>query len=346
MGRAAAGSDGRLRALIEELEVLRPGDPAALGGVLAKLREVWEVEAIACVSPVPTTSGWEIDRFVGDNLPNPSRMRALTAAWLARDTEPWFFTQPATGTWPRNALVDLRARVPAKQFEASRVYRELLEPARLHRHHIYRALICERETVLAWFGVYHPSALTNSQRNRITRVLPALRKRLAYERALSNGPLLSAALDVVLDHIAAPAFVVSASGRLLEVNEAGRSLLASRRAELATAITAALANEEASIAIDLTPLDNRGAKNHWLAVLRARTEDSRVADSLARAASRLGLTRRQREVLEHVITGSSNATIADALRVSERAIEQHLTAIFDRAAVDSRAALVTYVLLG
>jgi DNA-binding NarL/FixJ family response regulator len=133
---------------------------------------------------------------------------------------------------------------------------------------------------------------------------------------------------------------------LFEVNEAGRSLLANRRTELGNAITAALANEEAAIPIDLTPLDSRGAKNHWLAVLRTRPEDSRVVDALARASTRLGLTRRQREVLEHVITGSSNATIADALRVSERAIEQHLTAIFDRAAVDSRAALVTYVLLG
>lgn len=345
MGRAA-GSDGRLRALIEELEVLRPGDPSSLAGVLANLRELWEVESIVCVSPVPTTSGWAIDRFVSDNLPNPSRLRALTTAWLARDTEPFFFNRTRAEPGQRNVLVDLRARVPAKQFEASRVYRELLEPARLHKHHIYRALICEDDLVIAWFGVYHPSELTDSQCKQITRVLPALRKRLAYERMLANGPLLGAALEAVLDHIAAPAFVVGANGRLFEVNEAGRSLLANRRTELGNAITAALANEEAAIPIDLTPLDSRGAKNHWLAVLRTRPEDSRVVDALARASTRLGLTRRQREVLEHVITGSSNATIADALRVSERAIEQHLTAIFDRAAVDSRAALVTYVLLG
>ena len=215
----------------------------------------------------------------------------------------------------------------------------------MHRYHIYRALMCDGDVVLAWFGIYHPLALTSSQRKQINSVLPALRKRLAYERMLAIGPLLSAALDAVLDHIAAPALVVGADGRLIEVNEAGRTLLATRRAS-AKAITATLANEQASIPIDLTPLDDRGAKNHWLAVLRTSTEDSRVGDALARAASRLGLTRRQREVLEHVITGKSNATIADALRVSERAIEQHLTAIFDRAAVYSRAALVTYVLLG
>jgi DNA-binding CsgD family transcriptional regulator len=345
MGRAPR-NDGRLRGLIEELEVIRPDDPSAFAGVLAKLREAWEVEAVACVSTVPTTAGWMVDRFVAENLPNPSRLRALTAAWLANDTAPWFFNPTPPEPGQRNVLVDLRARVPAKQFETSRVYRELLEPARLHRYHIYRALMCEHDVVLAWFGIYHPAALTSAQRKQITTVLPALRKRLSYERMLMNGPLLSAALDAVLDHIAAPAFVVGADGRLIEVNEAARTLILTRRSELAKAITATLANEEAAIPIDLTPLDDRGAKNHWLAVLRTRTEDSRVADALARAASRLGLTRRQREVLEHVITGKSNATIADALRVSERAIEQHLTAIFDRAAVDSRAALVTYVLLG
>jgi DNA-binding CsgD family transcriptional regulator len=336
-----------MRALIEELDILRPEDPAALPGVLAKLRELWQVESLVCCSPAPTTSGWVLDRCISDNLPNPSRYRALAATWLSRSGEAYGFFDPhRPEPSQRNVLVDLRARVPVKQFESSRVYRELLEPARLHRHHIYRAVLCEGDLVLAWFGIYHPAPLGKQQRKQISAVLPAVRKRLAHERRLQVAPLLRAALDAVLDHIAAPAFVVGINGRLIEVNEAGRTLLATRRAELAKAITATLANEQSPIPIDLTPLDDRGAKNHWLAVLRTRTEDSRVADALARAASRLGLTRRQREVLEHVITGKSNATIADALRVSERAIEQHLTAIFDRAAVDSRAALVTYVLLG
>jgi DNA-binding CsgD family transcriptional regulator len=347
MGRVTARNDGRLNALIAELEVLRPDDPAQLAGVLAKLRELWGVEALVCSSPVPTTSGWVIERFIADGLPNPTRFRSLSAALIAQNPEPYgFFDADAPESPQRNVLVDVRARVPAKQFESSRAYREVLAPLRLHEHHLYRAVLCEGRTVLAWLGLYHPTPLTDAQRKQVTVVLPALRKRLAHERQLAAGPLISAALEVVLDQIAAPAFVVGANGRLLEVNEAGRALLTTRRAELAKAITATLANEEAPIPIDLTPLDSRGAKNHWLAVLRTRTEDSRVADALARAATRLGLTRRQREVLEHVITGGSNATIADALRVSERAIEQHLTAIFDRAAVDSRAALVTYVLLG
>src|SRR5690242_19648098 len=111
MGRATR-NDGRLRGLIEELEVIRPDDPSAVGGVLAKLREVWEVEAVACVSTVPTTAGWMVDRFVADNLPNPSRLRALTAAWLANDTAPWFFNPTPPEPGQRNVLVDLRARVP------------------------------------------------------------------------------------------------------------------------------------------------------------------------------------------------------------------------------------------
>jgi DNA-binding CsgD family transcriptional regulator len=62
--------------------------------------------------------------------------------------------------------------------------------------------------------------------------------------------------------------------------------------------------------------------------------------------ARWGLTPRQREVLGRVAGGDATGTIAAALGISERAIEMHLTALFDRVGVDSRAALVARVLLG
>jgi DNA-binding NarL/FixJ family response regulator len=42
------------------------------------------------------------------------------------------------------------------------------------------------------------------------------------------------------------------------------------------------------------------------------------------------LTRREREVLAHMAEGRSNRAIAEAIYVSERAVERHVTAIFGK----------------
>lgn len=347
MGRADSRSDARLRAILDELEVLRPDSPSGVATALRELRELAGLESIVCIVPVPSTSGWVLDRFIAENLPNATRFRTLLASHLARSTDAFGWFDPyRPEPDQRNRLVDLSELVPAEQYEASRGYIEVLEPLRLHRHRVFRALLCEDDALVACIGVFHPAPLTPEQRAILEGALPALRRRLNIERQIEVAPLVSAALDAVLEHIAAPAFVVSSSGRIFEVNDAGRTLLATRRAEISTAILAALAHEPTSMNLEITPLDARGAPDHWLAVIRTRTADGRAAQAVARVAARLKLTRRQREVLARVVTGETNAAIAKALHITERAVEQHVTALFDRTAVDSRAALVTYVLLG
>jgi DNA-binding NarL/FixJ family response regulator len=347
MGRAPSRNDSRFRAILDDLEVIRPDGPSAMGDALAALREILGVEALVCAAPIQTTSGWALERFHADNLTNASRFRTLASSYLTRASDAFGWFDPfAPEPEQRNVFVDLRERVPTEQLEASRAFSEVLVPLRLHKHHIVRALICEGEALLAWLGVFHPAPLTSQQRMMLDTALPSVQRRLAVERQLATGPLINAALDAVLDHIAAPAFIVTSSGRIFDVNEAGRAILATRRAEVSHAIVAALAHEPTPLAVDLTPLDPQGAPDHWLAVIRTRTADARIAQAIARVSTKLKLTRRQRDVLARLITGETNAAIAEALRITERAVEQHVTAIFDRAAVDSRAALVTYVLLG
>jgi DNA-binding CsgD family transcriptional regulator len=50
-----------------------------------------------------------------------------------------------------------------------------------------------------------------------------------------------------------------------------------------------------------------------------------------------GLTERQREILRLLVAGRSNAAIADALFISERTVTTHLTRIYDRLGVATRA---------
>jgi len=55
-------------------------------------------------------------------------------------------------------------------------------------------------------------------------------------------------------------------------------------------------------------------------VARTRTSDGPI----------LGLTDREREVLQEMATGRNNATIASTLFMSERAVEKHIGAVFQK----------------
>ncbi len=56
------------------------------------------------------------------------------------------------------------------------------------------------------------------------------------------------------------------------------------------------------------------------------------------------LTPRQREVAALVAEGLTNAEVADSLGLTVKAVEKHVSAIFDRLGVDSRTAVAAVVL--
>jgi DNA-binding CsgD family transcriptional regulator len=83
--------------------------------------------------------------------------------------------------------------------------------------------------------------------------------------------------------------------------------------------------------------------------LRRIDEAARELRKLGRAASRagrerltgpaaLGLTARELEVLEHVAAGRTNREVADELFLSVRTVDRHMSRIFDKLGVSSRAA--------
>jgi DNA-binding NarL/FixJ family response regulator len=68
-------------------------------------------------------------------------------------------------------------------------------------------------------------------------------------------------------------------------------------------------------------------------VLRGRTPYGRRADTLA---DPLQLTRRQREVLDLLAAGHSDAGIAAALHISPKTVGHHVSAIITKLGVDNR----------
>ena len=121
-------------------------------------------------------------------------------------------------------------------------------------------------------------------------------------------------------------------------------LLDQQRAEIAHALVDAAAGRANQLGIELVPLVERGVPNHYLALVRGDHREMRVAACVRACVERWSLTARQADVLALATRGLANATIAATLCIGERSIELHMTAIFDRAGIDSRAALVARVL--
>jgi DNA-binding CsgD family transcriptional regulator len=74
------------------------------------------------------------------------------------------------------------------------------------------------------------------------------------------------------------------------------------------------------------------------------TPDVRRVDEIAGASRRwpAGLTGREVEVLGHVARGATNREIGDALGISERTVDRHVSNIYGKLDVGSRAAAVAF----
>lgn len=71
--------------------------------------------------------------------------------------------------------------------------------------------------------------------------------------------------------------------------------------------------------------------------------EAQLAPATRRGRSKDELTPREREVAQLVSEGKSNAAIAEQLVISERTVEHHVAAIFDKLGVASRAEVAVYV---
>lgn len=87
----------------------------------------------------------------------------------------------------------------------------------------------------------------------------------------------------------------------------------------------------------ITPVEGPGMRPSALAVLRGHEDLER---RIAQSAARYALTPRQRDVLALIARGYGNKTIAERLGVAEATVEEHVTNLFRKVGVDSRAELV------
>lgn len=173
---------------------------------------------------------------------------------------------------------------------------------------------------------------------RSWQVRAAAAERLAEGTATQRGAAALAALEMTLDAIVAPAFVVDVKGKVLYANTNGSTLLERDRHAIESSLARKIAGRDTSPRWKLAPLRGEGPSPGYLAILPS--EIAPLSRSVAIAVLRWSLTARQREVLDLVARGLTNAVIAQSLRISAGTVEFHLSAIFDKAGVDRRSALI------
>ena len=133
--------------------------------------------------------------------------------------------------------------------------------------------------------------------------------------------------------------VVDASGAIVEANSIARASLAVGGKSLRDTLRA-LVREGRAEHLDWskTPVV---ANNHGFAhLVVARPASAGIRGRLPQAEREWALTVRQRQVLVEIAAGNSNKSIAATLGVSVRTVEVHLTALFTKAGVTSRAELL------
>lgn len=333
----------RLRALIAEVGVLRLDGDRSLRPVFEDLRAFAELDTVGFYSVRNRVGAWELAdwQLVGTlAAARPLYERVLAAS----QTFPVYYDPRGPAPSERNRVLDAYAWIEKRQpgiWETNAVATEVMRPFRAHRWHQPRALLCKGRAFLGWFGGIHADAPTPRQLAVLGALVEPLCDRFDAERRLASSQA-QPALDALMERLGSPAFQLDARGRIEHANSAGRTLLADGTVDVRRLLRDAVAKRRTVVPVEVLDVEGCGASK--IAIVNHDSPGARIVACVKRCTARWRLTPRQAEVLEHVVRGRANATIAMLLVCVERTVELHVSALLDRAGVDSRAALVAAVL--
>lgn len=196
-----------------------------------------------------------------------------------------------------------------------------------------RVLLCEGDSLQAFFGAYRAEPFTARHRQLVSGLVPALRERMQLLTRLPLAQVTFAALEAMLASSASPAGLVDARGRIVMGNQ--RLLGDARRWR--TALAEAVRGDRSTFVT--TKVDAPGLSPHYLVRQRARA--ATVDEAFV---AKFGLTKREREVLEHIVAGRTNSSIAAMLVCSVRTAEAHASNLLRKTHTSSRTELIALLL--
>jgi DNA-binding CsgD family transcriptional regulator len=333
--------------------------PEFLGG----LRELLELDTTIAFAYRPETEGLSLD-WLECAGSIPSATLKFYAGILAANTgrSPGLYDALRPESSQRNSVVSIDTLQSASQQRSTYegVYKdfgierqrwestatsmawaqqEVFRPMGFGRYH-HRVVVCHGATMLGWIGGCQDEKVTERQHQLLLALVPTLRNRLFLEESLRNAPLNSAGLDVALDWLGTPSFLLDRLGRVLRANAQGRFEL-SRDAHLVDRLLCAITAPARNVEFTVTAVKAPGLPDHYL--VRQRAGHASPQAHASAAAEYWSLTPRQGDVLQHVAVGATNKAAAAALGIAEKTVEVHLSAIFARVGVTNRSELIALV---
>ena len=156
----------------------------------------------------------------------------------------------------------------------------------------------------------------------------------------TNGLVLAlGALDTTLALVEFPILIADRQGAVLHANALGYRLLERESTAVKEAVVQMATSGSVGSPWEVVPLPKRGECLGYMAMLRAPASKP-ARSALSEATRRWNLTARQREVLNLVALGLTNADVGTSLGIEKCTVEFHLSAIFDKAGVDNRTTLI------
>lgn len=146
-----------------------------------------------------------------------------------------------------------------------------------------------------------------------------------------------ALLDAVFEAIPLPAFVLDPRGGLVGANVAGREWLARDRTGHKAALRNAALGRAEPGRFRTTEVRAVGASRRFLVLA---VDAAQTTHASRTAATHWGFSPREAQVLALLGAGLTNRAIAAELAVAERTVESHLTSMYCKAQVETRAELV------
>lgn len=343
MPTSPAARSRELRDVIDRIEAGAPPILSLLSGVIAEHVGA-DFDASYGLASIDES---DHVTFIHASCEAPDTLSARFRTVVASSRRPWRRAPERVPAAERNRVMlwDEVLRTLRVRAEDQPIVRDVLHPLGVGRQ--IRVVLCDGPSMLAFVGAFRGRGRDFNERERghLRALVPALRKRLLFERQLGDVHMLTSALECALERAGAPVLLVDSHGRVRHANSAGKAWLASRgRAGLAELAVAAKGDTTAGTAFDVQRLCVPGWPAHALVTVSGPSVVPSSPGRADAAAAKWRLTPRQREVFRLLSQGRTNKNIATTLGIAEVTVEVHVSAILRRAGAGSRAELIARML--
>jgi len=213
----------RARDLVAALGAWSPDAAPATTWLLPALRELLDASFVGAYRPAPTEEGWGIDFMEGAGADAEASIR-LFRQWATRLPA----SERFIGYNPFRVAAAERNRVFARQEDLGvppELIASLYTTLAIPEHKQIRVLICDGPRLLCWLGATRAAAYTPRDAMLLQRLARPVRDRLRLERTLRPPWASPTAIEVVLEAVARPAFILGPRAAIVLANRAGRAAL-------------------------------------------------------------------------------------------------------------------------